>query len=184
MITRVASALDIDGILKLQALNLMTNLPTADYANGFVTTPFSVEHIKELLAQTGAFVAEKDGSIVGYLFAGSWEFYAKWPIFPFMVSRFPLLSFQGLQLSTRNTFQYGPICIDHSLRGSGVFLQLFETMRSSFAPRLPIGYTFINKANQRSLAAHTRKLNLDIIDDFEFNGQSFNGLAFWTTPRT
>jgi hypothetical protein len=58
--------------------------------------------------------------------------------------------------------------------------QLFETMRSSFSARFPIGITFINKANSRSLAAHTRKLNLEIIDEFKFNGNSYYGLGFWT----
>jgi hypothetical protein len=41
--------------------------------------------------------------------------------------------------------------------------------------------TFINKLNQRSFAAHTRKLNIEIIDEFELNGNSFYTLAFLTT---
>jgi hypothetical protein len=53
-------------------------------------------------------------------------------------------------------------------------------MRSSFAAQYPIGVTFINKANPRSLAAHTQKLNLEIIDEFEFNGNFYYGLGFWT----
>jgi hypothetical protein len=40
--------------------------------------------------------------------------------------------------------------------------------------------TFINKLNERSFAAHTRKLNLEIIDEFQFNGNSFYTLAFLT----
>jgi hypothetical protein len=184
MITRIATESDIEGILRLQTLNLVTHLPPEQHAGGFVTTPFTVEQIQELLAQTGAFVAEKEGEIVGYLFAGTWAFYARWPIFPLMVSRFAQISFRGKQLTTSNTFQYGPICIERGLRGSGLFVQLFETMRSSFAPQYPIGYTFINKANQRSLAAHTRKLNLEIIDEFEFNGNAFYGLGFLTNAET
>jgi hypothetical protein len=92
----------------------------------------------------------------------------------------PQLIYQGQQITASNSFQYGPICVDRSSRGSQVFPELFDLMRSSFAPKFPIGVTFINKINERSFAAHTRKLNLDIIDEFEFNGNSFYTLAFLT----
>jgi hypothetical protein len=180
MITRIAIESDIDAILALQARNLYTNLSAAERAEGFVTTPFTVEQIKTLLLQSGAFVAEQEGTVVGYALAGSWDFFSQWAIFPYMVSRFPQLKFQGTQITATNTFQYGPVCIEQALRGSGVFLQLFETLRSSLSARFPIGVTFINKANPRSLAAHTQKLNLEILDEFEFNGNFYYGLGFST----
>jgi hypothetical protein len=180
MLIRVATESDIDGILYLQSQNLFANLSIEERANGFVTTPFTPEKIQSLITQTGAFVAEKEGNIVGYALAGTWEFFSVWDIFPFMVSRFPTLNFQGMEISTNNSFQYGPVCIDRELRGSGVFPKLFESMRNSFAPRFPIGVTFINKLNPRSLKAHTHKLNLEIIDEFEFKGNHFYGLAFLT----
>ncbi|MEE3717785.1 hypothetical protein V2H45_13670 [Tumidithrix elongata RA019] len=178
--TRIAVTSDIDGILDLQSVNLYTNLSDAERLEGFVTTPFTPDQIRSLIAQTGVFVAEQEGKIDGYIFAGSWQFFSQWEIFPFMVSRFPNLSFQGKQITVENTFQYGPICIDRRLRGSGVFLQLFETMRSNFSTRFPMGVTFINRLNQRSFEAHTRKLNLEAIDRFDFNHHSFYSLAFLT----
>lgn len=180
MITRVASELDIDEILELQSQNLYTNLSELERAEGFVTTPFTVEQIKGLLRQTGVFVAEKQGMVAGYAFAGNWDFFSQWAIFPHMISRFSQLEFHETQITVDNTFQYGPVCIDQTLRGSGIFPQLFETMRSNFSARFPIGVTFINQANPRSVAAHTRKLNLEIIDEFEFNGNSYYALGFWT----
>jgi hypothetical protein len=180
MITRVASEVDINGILELQSQNLYTNLSASECTEGFVTTPFTVEQIKVLLSQTGVFVAEKQGMVVGYAFAGDWDFFSQWAIFPHMISRFPQLKFQETLITTKNTFQYGPVCIDRTLRGSGVFPKLFEMMRSSFSIRFPIGVTFINKANPRSLVAHTQKLNLEVIDEFEFNGNAYYSLGFWT----
>jgi hypothetical protein len=169
MICRVATESDIAGILDLQSKNLYTNLSELERKNGFVT-----------IAQTGVFVAEKEGAIVGYVFAGSWDYFAQWPIFPLMVSRFPQLSFHGAEVTAGESFQYGPVCIDRQLRGSGLLVELFELMRSHFALRFPIGVTFINQRNQRSLAAHIRKLGLEIIDEFEFGGNSFYSLAFST----
>jgi hypothetical protein len=53
-------------------------------------------------------------------------------------------------------------------------------MRSGMADRYPIGVTFINKINPRSVAAHTRTLDLTIVDEFEFNHNAYYGLAFST----
>jgi hypothetical protein len=52
-------------------------------------------------------------------------------------------------------------------------------MRSNLAARYPMGITFINQINQRSLNAHI-KLNLEIIDEFQFNDSLYYGLAFPT----
>ena len=180
MIIRAALESDIDGILNLQAQNLYSKLSTAERSDGFVTTPFTPDQVQALLAQNGVFVAADEGAIFGYAFAGSWDYFSQWPIFPFMVSRFPQLMFQGVAISAENTFQYGPVCVDRALRGSGFLPQLFETMRFSFSTRFPIGVTFINQQNPRSLAAHTRKLNLEVIDTFEFGGNTYYGLAFST----
>ena len=180
MITREAIESDINGILALHFLNLYPNLSEAERASGFVTTVLTVEQIQSLIAQAGAFVIEKQDVVMGYALAGSWDFFEQWPIFPHMVSRFPLLEFQGAPITINNSFQYGPVCIDRTLRGSNALSLLFETMRSSFTSRYPIGVTFINKQNPRSLAAHTRKLNLKIVDEFEFDSSSFYGLAFST----
>ncbi len=182
MSTRVGQASDIEGILVLQERNLYTNLSESERANGFVTTPFTKPLIHNLLSQTGVFVVENNAEIFGYAFAGNWEFFSQWSIFPFMLSRLTQLQYKGKQIPVENSFQYGPVCLDHSLRGSGVFSQLFATMRFHFASRFPIGVTFINRLNPRSLAAHTRKLDLEIIDEFEFEGRSYYSLAFETIP--
>ncbi len=180
-IIRTSVEADFDGILDLQSRNLLTNLAEGELAGGFVTTPFTPDLLRQLLIQSGVFVAEGDGQILGYLLAGDWEFFSQWEIFRVMIDRLPVLRFQGREITVDNSFQYGPICIDLDVRGSDIFPQLFNLMRCSSAPKFPIGVTFINKLNQRSFAAHTRKLDLEIIDEFEFNGNSFYTLAFSTT---
>jgi hypothetical protein len=172
---------DFEGILDLQLRNLYANIAATALAGGFVTTPFTPDLLRQLLSQSGVFVAEDDGKIIGYLLAGDWEFFSQWEIFRLMMARLPELNFQGREISVDRSFQYGPVCIDVNLRGSHIFPELYALMRSSFAPKFPIGITFINKINERSFAAHTRKLDLEIIDEFEFNGNSFYTLAFLTT---
>lgn len=179
MITRFATESDIDSILRLQSLNLYSNLSPAELTQGFVTTPITAEQIKVILAQAGLFVAEEEGKVIGYAYAGSWDYFFQWGIFPYMLSRLTQTDFCGEAITADNSFQYGPVCLDRAWRGSGTFPQLFATMRSSLAERYPIGITFINRLNQRSLKAH-QKLNLEIIDEFEFNQGSYYSLAFPT----
>jgi hypothetical protein len=177
---RTAIDRDIEGILELQSRNLYPNLLPAELAGGFVMTPFTPDLLRQLIDRVGVFIAEDEGRVVGYLLAGDWEFFSQWEIFRVMMARLPELRFQEREITVDNSFQYGPICIDRAVRGSDVFPELFDFMRSSFAPRFSVGVTFINKLNQRSFAAHTRKLDLEIIDEFEFNGNSFYTLAFAT----
>ncbi len=179
-IIRTALDSDITGILDLQARNLYANLAATELPGGFVTTPFSSDLLRLLMIQDGVFVAASEQQVIGYLLAGDWEFFSQWAIFKVMIDRLPQLSYRDREITVDNSFQYGPICVDRSIRGSQVFPELFDFMRMSFAPKFPIGVTFINKINERSFAAHTRKLSLDIIDEFEFNGNSFYTLAFLT----
>ncbi|MCP3955568.1 MAG: GNAT family acetyltransferase [Desulfobacterales bacterium] len=180
MISRLAVKNDIQGILDLQEINLFENLAAAEKENGFVTTPFAISQLKELLGRHGLFVAEDDQKITGYTMAAGWDYFSQWPIFPFMISRLSGYIFKGVTLSDQNTFQYGPICIDYSLRGTGAFPRLFEAMRIELSSRHPVGITFINRVNKRSYRAHTRKLGMAVIDEFEFSGREYYGLAFDT----
>ncbi len=177
--TRIATQDDIQGILSLQEKYLYRNLNTQEQEKGFVTTPFTIPQIEEILLQNGLFIAENENHIiVAYAFAGSWSYFEQWEIFNFMVSRFPKLSFHGKIITTENSFQYGPVCIDERYRGKGLLNQLFEEMRIEFFKKYPISITFINKINVISERAHTKKLGWEIVDEFEFNNNTYIGLAF------
>ena len=176
--TRLGTTSDINGILSLQEKNLYSKLNEDERKNGFVTTPFTVSQMEEILEQNGLFVAlNEQNNIVAYVFAGSWKYFEQWEIFNFMVSRFPQLSFQGQAITTENSFQYGPICIDKNYRGQGIINLIFEEMRLELLKKYPISVTFINKVNVISEKAHTKKLGWEIIDEFQFNNNTYIGLA-------
>ena len=177
--TSIGTTADIPGILALQEKYLYNNLSEEERKRGFVTTPFTAEQIEEVIQQNGIFIATNaEGGIIAYAFAASWKYFEQWEIFKFMVSRFPQLSFQGGVLTTENSFQYGPVCIDIPYRGTGLLNQLFEEMRIEFVKVYPISVTFINKVNKVSTKAHTKKLGWEVIDEFGFNGKEYIGLAF------
>lgn len=176
--TRLGTSNDIDGILSLQEKYLYRNLGEVEREKGFVTTPFTVAQIEEIILQRGLFVAtDENNKVIAYAFAASWKYFEQWEIFNYMVSRFPNLSYQGSEITTENSFQYGPVCIDEKYRGSGLLNQLFEEMRIELLKRYPISITFINKINKISQSAHIKKLGWEIVDEFEFNDNSYIGLA-------
>ncbi|HUH29339.1 GNAT family acetyltransferase [Gelidibacter sp.] len=177
--TRIGHKSDIPGILSLQEKYLYKNLNALERQKGFVTTPFTRSQIEDIIKQNGLFVAENaNDTIVAYAFAGSWKYFEQWEIFNFMVSRFPKLSFHGTPITTTNSFQYGPVCIDEKHRGKGLLNQLFEEMRIEFLKKYPLSITFINKINVISEKAHTRKLGWEKIDEFKFNNNTYIGLVF------
>ena len=175
-ITNATNA-DIEGVLTLQSKYLVTNLSAEEKKDGFVTTPFTIQQIENIILEDGLFVAKDDDEMVAYVFAGSWGYFSQWPIFPLMTSRFGNLRFNDTVISTENSFQYGPICIDKKYRGSGLLLHIFEYMRLHLKARYPISVTFINKINTRSFNAHVNKLKWIVVDTFDFNNNSFLMLA-------
>lgn len=174
----VAKLIDIDGILDLQKLYLVSNLTEEEKKFGFVTTPFSIEQLIYVIQNDGLFIAKDNNKIIAYIFAESWDFFSQYPIFEYMISLFPRLSFLNFEINSTRSFQYGPVCIDKKYRGKGLINSLFEFMRIHIVKKYPLALTFINKINVPSLKAHTEKLNWTIISDFEFNNNSYFILAY------
>lgn len=170
----------ISGISALQEQNLAANIPPEAHSNGFVTTPFTVEQLQHLIDERGMFIALQDEQVVGYAVSASWDYLSQWPIFPHMVSLFPEFTYHDTRMTTENSYQYGPVCVSHALRGGEVFPALFNYARQQMHSRYSYGLTFINKRNHRSYAAHTRKVKIDVIREFAFNGQEYYFLGFLT----
>ncbi len=180
MIIRAGINDDIKGVLDLQELNLVTNLSAEEKGNGFVTTPFSYEQVRELISLKGLAVAEINNKILGYVVAAGWEYFSGRPMFDYMLERFQKITYRNIKITRENSYEYGPVCIDSSLRGTDTFPKLFEKSKEIMSERYLIGTTFINKINERSYQAHTRKAKTDLIDEFEFNNSNYYGLAFLT----
>jgi len=173
-----AKVSDIDGVLALQDLYLISNLSESEKTAGFVTTPFTIVQITAVIQEQNLFIAKDKNRIIAYIFAGSWNFFSQWPIFNYMNSLFPTLTYLDFNITTSNSFQYGPICIHKEYRGQGLIKPFFEFMRKYLEIRYPLSLTFINKINVPSTKAHTEKLQWSIIGEFEFNGNEYFILAY------
>ncbi|MDO5725862.1 MAG: GNAT family acetyltransferase [Tissierellia bacterium] len=181
---RQAKIEDIPQIEKLQKRYHVDTISDEDRPNGFVTTLFTTEQFKNLITEEDGLTIALDGDkIIGYAMAASWDYWSQWPLFQHMIKDLPNMEFHGTKLDTKNSFQYGPICVDAEYRGSDVFPNLFETSRLNMKERFPILVTFINRVNPRSLRAH-EKLELEIIKPFEFNNNNYYALGYDMEKKT
>ncbi|MEH6548527.1 MAG: hypothetical protein V7711_03315 [Pseudomonadales bacterium] len=179
---RLAENNDIDEILKLHYRYQVGSINEEDKKDGFITTAFDEEQLAELIEKEGGlFVAIKENLIVAYAMAASWGFWSKWPMFAHMMEDLSNLEYQGYSLSIDNSYQYGPVCVDKSVRGEGVFEGIFSYALEEMEKRYPVLVTFINKINPRSFVAHTRKAGLDVIQEFEYNNNQYYYLACLTS---
>lgn len=181
MKVRLATVADIPEVLELHARYQVDSIAEQDKSDGFITTAFTQAQLVELIeSEQGLSVVTKAGSIVAYAMAASWQFWARWPMFAHMIKDLPNLTYLGHQLSTDNSYQYGPVCVDKSVRGQGALELVFEFSLLQMASRYPVLVTFINKINPRSYAAHTNKAGLEVIQEFSFNNNHYYELACLT----
>lgn len=171
-----ATVQDIPAVLALLKANHADNV--ADKSNGFVTTNITEEQMAALILNENGVTIAKDGDkIIAFALAASWKFWSVWPFFVNMIKELPKFSFEGESLSTENTYQYGPVCVDSAYRGSGVFEQVFAASLASMKDRYPLMATFINMVNPRSYAAHTRKAGMEEVGRFDYNQNHYYLMA-------
>jgi len=173
---KIAELSDIEATLKLHAKYQLDTIKEEDKKDGFVTTAFTKEELTQLIEQEqgqGLFIAKEGDEVLAYVMAASWQFWSKWAMFQHMIKELPKLEYMGEILTVDNSYQYGPICIDKSVRGTSVLKEIFNFSLEHMAKRYPILVTFVNHINPRSYEAHTRKLGLDVIQEFEFNGNRY-----------
>jgi len=171
---KIAELSDIDATLKLHAKYQVDTIAEEDKKDGFVTTAFTKEELTQLIEQEqGLFIVKEGDEVLAYVMAASWQFWSKWAMFQHMIKELPKLEYLGQTLSVDNSYQYGPICIDKSVRGTEVLKEIFNFSLGHMVKRYPILVTFVNKINPRSYQAHKRKLGLEVIQEFEFNGNRY-----------
>ncbi|HMM31933.1 MAG TPA: GNAT family acetyltransferase, partial [Clostridia bacterium] len=62
-------------------------------------------------------------------------------------------------------------------RGTGLFERVFYASLASMRERYPIMATFVNQINHRSYAAHTRKVPLMTLGNFQYNQNNYYLMA-------
>ncbi|MBL7815894.1 MAG: hypothetical protein JNL70_12840 [Saprospiraceae bacterium] len=169
----------IEAILALQEKYHVSNLTEEEkQTKGFVTMKVTPEQFVELVAKSGVFIAlADDGHLAAYALTSEWAYYDQWAIIQIMKATLPHFRLSDSELTTENSIQYGPVCIDEAFRGGDILTKLFDAIQNYYAPIFPFAITFINKQNERSMRAHAKKTPLSIVGEFTFNGNDYWALA-------
>ncbi len=182
---RNANLNDIYGVSQLQKKYHISTISEEDKTDGFVTTLFTEEQFKELIEkENGLAIACDNDKVIAYAMAASWDYWSAWPLFQYMINDLPNIQYLGYTLSTENSYQYGPICIDKQYRGTEVLPNLFEFSRLQMKDRYPVLITFINQINGRSYRAHVDKLGLEVIKTFDYNNNHYYELGYDMRKKT
>ena len=178
IIIRQAGLKDLEAILQLQEKYHVSNLTEAEkQQKGFVTMKITPEQFTELIEKQGVFIAFSDERLAAYALTSAWDFYRQWPIIQKMEAFLPALRHNSTLLTTENSFQYGPVCIDEAFRGQDILTRLFQAIQEAYKEQFSYAITFINQINERSLRAHARRTPLSIVGEFAFNGNLYYVLA-------
>jgi hypothetical protein len=182
---RNANLNDIYGVSQLQKKYHIYTISEEDKPDGFVTTLFTEEQFKELIEkENGLAIACDNDKVIAYAMAASWDYWSAWPLFQYMINDLPNIQYLGYTLSTENSYQYGPICIDKQYRGTEVLPNLFEFSRLQMKDKYPVLITFINQINGRSYRAHVDKLGLEVIKTFDYNNNHYYELGYDMRKKT
>ena len=173
---------DMPEVLRIQQTNLIESLSDTERMQGFLSVEFLPEQLERINQEIPIIVADMGETLGGYVFGTTLESSRQVPILAHIMSLFGELTYRNYSLDQCDSFMYGPICVSRAHRGTGILEGLFAELCRHIAGRFDIGVSFVSEANPRSLEAHLRKLGMDEIAKFEFNGKPFHMLAF-EVPR-
>ena len=167
-----------EGVMALLRANHADNLGEAERRDGFVTTNMTPEQMTALIAEENGVTVARDGAgVAAFALAAPWGFWSQWPFFRNMIRILGNYRFGGVTLTEENSYQYGPVCVDRDYRGRGVFERVFAASLRTMEDRYPIMVTFVNQANPRSYAAHSRKAGMATPGTFDYNGSHYYLMA-------
>ncbi len=176
---RLAGLEDMEGVKALLRKYHRDTISDEDRPDGFVTTAITDEQLAELIEKEHGvtIIAEPaeggPDEVLGFCFAAPWEFWSAWPLFRHMIDIIPDYEFEGRRLTVSDSYQYGPMCVDRSIRGTGAFQQLFFVSLDQFRDRFRVMLTFVNQINGRSENAHINKAHMETIGTFDFGDNHY-----------
>ncbi len=116
-------------------------------------------------AAAGQVVAKVDDQVVAYALVMLRSFRERIPVLRPLFEQLDLLGLRSAWGDQRDFFVMGQICVGRPHRGSGVFGELYATMRAHYAERYRMVVTEISGRNTRSLRAH-EKVGFEVLREY------------------
>ncbi|AZG35010.1 MULTISPECIES: GNAT family N-acetyltransferase [Shewanella] len=181
-IIRKALLTDVAAIVQLERAHVDDELLGSN--NQLHAHSLSKGEVIQLINQHWFIVAEEQEQIIGYVMAAKWSFLSAQPLYRHIIQKIKFTDLEGQTLSTTNSCQYGPVWIQESKRGKGVFSALVTELKKQVSNTFPFMITYVAADNARSLAAHQQKAAMTEIDQFSFEQRDYCLLATATATAT
>ena len=161
IIIKVATSDDLNGILKLQSENQVSN-------GGTLSAELTLDQIIEMMADMSQIVATENDEVVGFLLTTSQAVHHKRKI-PIVDAMFA--SYSG----NADSYIYGPVCVSEKQRGKRLAQLMFAELLVKEPNRE--GILFIKNDNEASLRAH-EKMGIHKVGGFIYNDSDFSVFAY------
>lgn len=175
---RPACGDDFAAVADLMNRYAAVNLTADQRGQGFLLATFTPAQIEAMHRALGVVVALVGDEVVGCLCGADLGSAALPPPAARMVALMPDWALDGVSFRSRQTFLYGPVCIDANFRGRGLLRGLFDALLLLAQPRFDSGIAFVARSNPHSLGVHRDGLGMEPVGEFEFAGEQLIALAF------
>lgn len=180
-IIRLATTNDVPEIMKLESSYFIGNVPNPKSGEGFVSILHARAWFDSAINYGGLHVAVRDDdSIVGFMAITpppTIEVGLS-PVIAAMCNLAAQLKFDGIPIGKQSYAFRGPVLIDKSTRGQGLYAAFNRICHDFYRDRYEIGVLFVASANPRSLHTTTTKLGATVLTEFEVDEQRYHFLAF------
>lgn len=181
-VVRLATPEHISAMVAMEQRNYVGNLDGAQRASGFVSVLHSEEWFAAAVADAGVHVAQsREGTVRGFIAVTAPPEPGKEGISPVLQGLLELaaeLNYHGRPITEQKFALRGPVVIDATARGRGVYSMFNAVIHEFYRPRFDIGVLFVAADNPRSLHTTTTKLGASPLGMFEAEGRRFHLLAF------
>jgi len=179
---RLANPQDIPALMALEARNYVGNLDASEYANGFISILHPQEWFDWAVGSAGVHVAvTDDGSVIGFIAVTAPPVRADLgssPIQRAMIELAATTELNGLPIGGQRWAFRGPVLIDRSARGRGLYSDFNAVTREAYKERFDLAVLFVAADNPRSLHTTTTKLGAEVLASFEVDTKQYHFLAF------
>jgi L-amino acid N-acyltransferase YncA len=179
---RPAELRDVPGLTALEARYYIGNVDPADRAGGFISVLHSTEWFAAAVDSGGVHVAvTEDDAVAGFIVMTAPPDRAAAGLSPIITAMLELaktLEMNGRPIAAARYAFRGPVCIDESVRGRGVYSAFNAVIRETYRDQFELAVLFVAADNSRSLHTTTSTLGARSLAEFEADGRRYHFLAY------
>jgi len=179
---RLAELRDVAGLTALEERHYIGNLDPAKRAGGFISILHSTQWLAAAIDSGGVHVAvTEDDAVAGFIVMTAPPDRAAAglsPIIRAMLELTEILEMNGRPIAAARYAFRGPVCIDESARGRGVYSAFNAAVRDAYRNQFEFAVLFVAAENSRSLHTTTSRLGARSLAEFEADGRRYHFLAY------